>query len=119
MQSIPLLTLTRVAGEELTAHRFVDVAGEVPDPGDDALGVTRSDAADATPTPVDVLGTTIVEAGEAIAAGDHIAVGSDGKAAVYADGDVCVGLALQAASGDGVLFEMLLIKSPPLQVIPE
>lgn len=116
-QSLALLTLTITATAALTANRFATVAGAVPDAGDAALGVSRSDAAIGEKAPVDVAGTAVVEAGEAIAAGDYIAVGANGKAAVYADGDVCVGQALEAASGDGIKFEMLLIKSPPLQVI--
>lgn len=116
-QSISLLALTVTATAALTAHRFVTSAGAVPSAGAAALGVSRSDAAQGDRAPVDVIGTAIVEAGEAISAGAYIAVGSNGKAAVYEDGDVCVGQALEAASGDGVRFEMLLIQSPPLQVI--
>lgn len=118
-QSISLLTLTVAATAALAADRFVTVAGGYPTAGGVPLGVTRSSSGAAGDLlPVDVMGTAIVEAGAAIALGDTLMVGTDGKAITHdGDGDKhAVGRALQVAAGDGSLIEVLLIPSAGLLV---
>lgn len=57
-------------------------------------------------------GVSKVKAGAAITAGDDISVGSSGKAATSTSGDIVVGRALTAASGDGAIFSMLIVRAP-------
>ena len=61
-QSTPILTLSVVALAALNADRFVTATGAVPAAGASAHGVGRAAAATGQRTPVDVLGTTVVEA---------------------------------------------------------
>lgn len=103
-----LLTLSIVAAAALTANRFVTAAGAVPAANANAVGATRTGASAGDLVPVDVLGTTMVEAGAAISAGAALASTSDGRAATYASG-VAVARALTAASAAGQLVEVLLI----------
>jgi hypothetical protein len=58
---------------------------------------------------VDVLGTTVVEAGAAINAGATVKSNAAGKAITWASSGAKVGLALGAAGADGDLIEILLI----------
>lgn len=111
-QSISLLTLTVAAAGALAADRFVTHAGAYPAAGGLPLGVTRTSAGAAGDLlPVDVLGTAIVEAGAAIAVGAAVMVGTTGKAITHdGDGDkFAVARALEAATADGNLIEVLLL----------
>ncbi len=104
-----LLTLTVTAAAALSAHRFVTATGAVPSANGNTLGVTRSPAGAAGDlVPVDAVGTTMVEASAAISAGAAVATTSDGRAVTFSTG-VVAGRALTAASGAGVLIEVLLI----------
>lgn len=116
MQKMPVLTITRVAAAAVAAHRFVDFDGTQCDAAaSKPLGVSayKADAA-GQDLAVDVLGTTKVEAGAAIALGakgltpvmtaiDGRAVAHDGLAA-----SVVAGYALQAAGAAGNVIEVLL-----------
>lgn len=53
-------------------------------------------------------GVSKVEAGEAIDAGDFIASNATGEAKTATTGDIVLGRALTAASGDGVIFSMIV-----------
>lgn len=107
--NIATLTLTVQAGGALTANRFVTGAGAAPSAAGRALGVTRTGATTAGDlVPVDVLGTTQVEASAAISADAAIATTNDGRAVTHSTG-VVVGRALGAAAGAGSLVEVLLI----------
>lgn len=106
--SISLLSLTVTAAAALTEHRFVTTAGAVPAAGANTLGVTQTDAASGAGVAVDVLGTTLVEASAAIAAGAAIETTATGTAVTKTTGWV-VGRALSAASAAGELIEVLLI----------
>lgn len=107
-QSIPCLTLTVTASVALTADRFVAHGGGLPGAGGNTLGVARSDAAAGAAAPVDVLGTGVVEASAAIAAGAKIEALADGRAVTQSSG-VTVARALQAATAAGQRIEVLLI----------
>lgn len=114
-QSIPLLSLPVAAAAALAGHRFVTVGGAYPAAAGPAFGVTRSPA-DATGdlTPVDVIGTTVVEAGEAIPAGSYIEVGANGVAMELDDGVPVAITAPGASAADaGAHLEVLLLLSAP------
>lgn len=109
-QNVALLTLSVLATADLTNNRFVSPTGGVAAAGGNAYGVTRSDAAIGQLAPVDVLGTTQVTAGAAIAAGAALEVGVDGKA-VTADAGKVVARAAPGATAvaDGDVLEVILI----------
>lgn len=114
MQKTPILTLSRVAGAAVAAHRFVDFDGTQCDvAGDKPMGVSqyKADAAGQA-FGVDVQGTTIVEAGAAIALGAKaltpVKTDADGRAIAQAGVGEIAGYALQAASGAGAQIEVLL-----------
>lgn len=109
-QSIALLTLSVVAAEALLAHRFVAPGGTQAGAGVNTLGVAPDAAALGDTAAVEVLGTTIVEAGAAIAADAVIQADADGRA-ITKDAGVTVARmapgAVAAAAGD--LVEVILI----------
>lgn len=109
-QSSPLLTLTVVAAGVIAADRFVTPAGAQAGADANTLGVARSAAAAAgDKVPVDVLGTSVVEAGAAIAAGASIKSDASGRAITWASAGARIAIALQAAGGAGEFIEVLLI----------
>ncbi|GAB7082292.1 capsid cement protein [Megalodesulfovibrio paquesii] len=109
MQSRPILTLPLTASGAVTAHRFVTATGaQVAAAGAAALGVARSDAATGELFPCDALGTGIVEAGGAIAAGVALKAGADGRALTH-DTGVKVAISMQAATAAGQKIEVLLL----------
>ena len=108
-QSLSLLTLTVTAAGPLAAGRFVTPLGAQAAAGDYALGVARSAAAPGDPTPVDVIGTALVEAGAAVARGDTLKAGAQGRGIPWATSGAKIGLALQAAAGAGQTLEALLL----------
>lgn len=105
---ISLLTLTLIAVAVLTEHRFVTAGGAVPGAGANALGVVNNNAAIGEKVAADVLGTTLVEASAAIAAGAAIETTATGTAVTKSAG-VTLGRALSAATAAGQLIEVLLI----------
>ena len=109
-QSISLLALTVTAAGAIAADRFVTPAGAQAGADVNTLGVARTAAAAAgDKIPVDVLGTTIVEAGAPIAAGATLKSDADGKAITWAAAGAKVAIALEAATGAGQFIEVLLI----------
>jgi len=110
--SIALLTLTVAAAAALSQRRFVTTGGAVPSAGAACVGVTRTSAAAAGDlVPVDVMGTTIVETGAAIAAGAAIECDSSGRAITRASGVTLARMApgQAAATGAGQFVEVVLI----------
>lgn len=109
-QKISLLALTANANGAITALRFVGHDGAVATAAGNALGVACTAAADGEDFPVDVIGTTVVEAGAAIAEGAEIEVGANGKAVTQSAGVTVARMAPgSSASADGDLVEVLLI----------
>lgn len=112
-QKIVLLALTATAVGAVSAHRFVDYDGaQVDTEGAKALGVSVSDAKDGDDLAVDVIGTTVVESGGAIAAGDELVAAADARAIVNpaVGGEVVAAHALDAAGGAGEFIEVLLVR---------
>lgn len=58
--------------------------------------------------PVNKQGTVVAIASEAIAVGDDVYSAADGKCSTTATNAVFIGRAKSAASGDGVLFELIV-----------
>jgi len=110
-QSLPILTFTDIATTAIAANTFVGWTGATAAAGDKVKGVSRSDAAIGQPFPTDVLGTSIVIAGAAFAAGDALEVGTAGAAIKNAGTNPVVGHALQAANGAGDLIEVFILSA--------
>lgn len=108
-QNTSLLTLTATASGAVAANRFVTPTGAQAGADANTLGASRAAAASGEKLSVDALGTAVVEAGAAVSAGDTVKSDANGKAITWATSGAKVGVALQAASGDGVLIEVLLI----------
>lgn len=108
-QSIPLLTLTLLAGAVVAANRFVTSARIQTVADGNAIGVSRAAAASGAQMPVDVIGTTTVEAGAAFAAGATLKSDIDGKAITWVTAGGRLAVALEAAGAPGDLVEVLLI----------
>lgn len=113
MQKIPILTLSSVAIVAVAQYRFCDFEGSQCDvAGAKPMGVSVNPAAIGDAFPVDVLGTTKVEAGAAIALGAKgltpIKTDADGKAIAQGGAGEIAGYALQAAGAAGAIIEVLL-----------
>lgn len=108
-QNTPILTLTAAATGTIAANRFVTPAGAQAGADANTLGVSRLAAVSGDKIPVDVLGTTTVEAGAAVSAGATVKADSSGRAITWATSGAKVGLALEAAGAAGAMIEVLLI----------
>lgn len=104
-------TLTIVATAALTQYRGVTTAGAVPGAGAASAGIARTGASIGDPCPVDVLGTTIAEAGAAIAAGAALEMDASGRVITLSAGTKVGRMApgQAAAGGAGALVEIVLI----------
>lgn len=114
--NISTLTLTVVANAAVSAERFVTQSGGYPTAGGVAFGVTRTSAAQAGDLlPVDVQGTSIVEAGAAITVDAALMVDAQGRVVPLTVGSKSpVARALGAAAGAGERIEVLLVPSAGL-----
>lgn len=109
-QSTPILTLSVTATAALTADRFVTPAGAVPAAGTTCLGVGRSTVAIGARQPVDVLGTSVVETGAAIAANALVEADASGRAVTFNAGTVLARLAPgEVATAAGQFVEVILL----------
>jgi hypothetical protein len=100
--SIPLLSITQRAADELSAGRFVTPAGA------HTLGVARTDALSGDDVTIDVLGIVPAEAGAAVDAGDPVQTDGSGRAVPQTAGPI-VGRARGTAVAAGDMIEILLI----------
>lgn len=105
---LAILALSIAATATVVANRFVTVAGAQAGAAANTLGVANYGVATGEIFPVSVMGTAMVEAGAVIALGAAIETDAAGKAVTKSAGPT-VGRALQAASGDGKLIQVLLI----------
>lgn len=108
-QSIPILTLTQRLTGTVAQSRFVSPAGAQVVADANALGVTRLAGVSGDDVPLDVLGTTIVEAGAAVAAGATLKSDATGRGITWVTAGARLGIALQAAAGAGEFIEVMLI----------
>jgi hypothetical protein len=108
-QNISLLSLPLTLTGTVAANRFVTPAGAQAGADANTLGVARSAGVSGEKVTVDVIGTAIVEAGAAIAAGATLETDASGRGVTWATSGGKVAIALQAASGAGVMIEVLLL----------
>lgn len=108
--SISLLALTVLASGAVSARRFVTPTGAQAGAAANTLGVARTDAADGEAFPVDIAGTTVVEAGGPIAAGSAVQTDAQGRAVVHDAGPKVARLAPRESAGAaGDFVEVILI----------
>jgi len=103
-----ILALTVILTAAVSQYRFINIGGAQSTAAAESLGVSRTDGEIGDAIAADVIGTTAVTAGAAIAKGAAIEVGADGKAVTKAAG-VTVARAMEAAAVDGDLIEVTLI----------
>lgn len=106
--STPLLTLPVTAAAALLANRAVTGVGTVPAAGGRCLGFTRTAAAIGERVPVDVDGTTLAEAGAAIAIDQSLELDAQGRIVPLVSGKP-IARALSAATAAGQIVEVLVI----------
>lgn len=105
---VALLTSSFAATAAVLPARFIGVDGQHADAGTNAIGVARSEGDVGDQVPLDVLGTTLVEAGAVIGDWDLVEVGADGKAVPH-DAGKAVGRVQGDGGIAGALLEVLLI----------
>ncbi|HEY0064719.1 MAG TPA: capsid cement protein [Telluria sp.] len=106
--AIKLLTLSVMAAVAVVANRAITAAGAIPAAGARCAGFTDFPAAAGERVSYAALGTTVAEAGAAIAVGAAVEVDVLGRVITKAAG-VTVGHALKAAGAAGQKIEILLI----------
>lgn len=99
-QNIAILTLTLVATAVVRACRFTTFAGAESGANGDIFGVSQSAAAIGEAYAVDCIGTALVEAGAAFAAGDYLASDSQGRAIKASAGGITTAVVAGAAAGN-------------------
>lgn len=110
-QAIGILPLTVLLTGTVAESRFVTVAGAQAGADANTLGVARSAGVSGDRITVDVLGTAVVEAGAAIAAGATLETDASGRAVTWATSGPKVGIALEAAGAAGQFIEVLLVQN--------
>lgn len=105
-----VFTRSQTASGALVGKRFVGVSGAQAGAGEQPQGVALFDTDDGREASVIALGTAIVEAGAAVAAGAFVESDANGKAIAHKNG-YPAGLALEAAAQDGDEIEVLVM--PP------
>ena len=110
LQSSPLLTLPVLLTAAVAAQRFVTPTGAQAGAAANALGVSRTAGAIGERVPVDAIGTTVVQAGAAVAVGATIQSDANGKAITWASG-ARLAFALEAATAADQFIEVLLIQN--------
>jgi len=108
-QFVSILTLSLALTGIVAPSRFVTPAGAQAGADANALGVARTGGISGDLVPVDVLGTSLVEAGAAVSAGDTVKADASGRAVTWATSGARIGIALGDASAAGDLIEVLLI----------
>lgn len=107
-----LLVSSVLAGAALSQYRAVTEAGAVPAAAARCFGFTETAAASGERVPVAVMGTTIAEAGAAIAANAAVELDASGRVVTRSAG-VTVGRLMPGytAGAAGDLVEIMLLPS--------
>ena len=105
---IQVLVLSVIASQDVEAHRAIDQDGSYTALGGSSFGVSDTRAYAGDQLALDVLGTSILEAGAAITKGDLLQVGANGKYVTKTTGQT-VARAMADAAADGSVFEALLL----------
>lgn len=109
MQKTPIFTFSALALAAVSAGRFIGLGtGAHCAAGAKALGVSQYPAAIGEAFAIDVHGTSIVEAGGAIAAWGPIKSDANGKAIAQGGTGEILGYAVTAAAADGQKIEAIL-----------
>lgn len=108
-QFVPKLPLSLFLSGAVVAGRFVTPLGAQTGADGNALGVARTSGDAGECITVDCLGTALVEAGAAVAAGATIKADAAGRAIEWDTSGARLGIARQAASAAGELIEVFLI----------
>lgn len=109
MQKHSIFSMTALLTAAVSAARFVGLGtGAHCAAGAKALGVSQYAGAIGDAIAVDVAGTTIVEAGGAIAAWGPVKSDANGKAIAQGGTGEILGYAVTAATADGQKIEVLL-----------
>ena len=109
-QALTLMALSITASGAIGEYRFVTPACAQAGAAGNTLGVARMAAADKDVIPVDVIGTAIVEAGAAIAAGAALETDASGRAVTKSSGPTVARMTPgQVATAAGQFVEVLLI----------
>jgi hypothetical protein len=103
-----ILTLSVVATAALIQNRAVTGTGAIPAAGARCLGFADVNAAIGERVSVNAMGTTVAEAGAAVAVDALVEVDAQGRV-VTKNAGVAVGRALAAATAAGQQIEILLI----------
>lgn len=114
-QYTPVLSITRTAQGTIAANRLVShtsVAGVTQAVADAVcLGVTRTAGVASDQLTIDVVGTTLIEAGAAVLAGAVLKSDASGRAITWATSGAKVGVALGSAAQAGDIIEVLLLSN--------
>ena len=106
----PILTETVTAASAIAAQRFVSPALAQTGAAGNAYGVSRYAGVAGDKIPVDLMGTTVVEAGAAISAGALVESDASGRAVTHSAGVILGRLAPgdAGASAAGQFVEVIL-----------
>lgn len=109
MQKTSIFSMTAIATAAVSEHRFVGMLTGAPcAAGAKAQGVAQYDAAIGEAFAVDVLGTTIVDSGAAVAAGVAVKSDASGRAIAQGGAGEILGYAVTAAGAADQQIEVLL-----------
>lgn len=109
MQKCVVFSMTVIAAAAVIANRFVGMlTGAHCAAAAKAQGVSQYDAPIGEAFAVDVLGTTIVESGAAVAAGVAVKSDATGRAIAQAGAGEILGYSVNAATAAGQKIEVLL-----------
>lgn len=100
------LTTTIMAAMAISALHFVSFDGKMATAGSKAAGICEADTDAGEACPVNVNGVLLITAGGAIAVGQEVEVGADGKAVALASGK-SNGYALDPATHDGEVIRIV------------
>lgn len=110
-QSISVLVLTFRASGTVLRRRAIGFNGaQATAAGQKVMGVSPRDASDGDYSDATVIGTTVIDAGGAFAAGDSLVVDSQGRAVIATGtaGEFVFADALEASGGVNSPVEVLL-----------
>lgn len=110
-QAISLLSLALTLTGTVAANRFVTPAGALAGADANTLGAARTGGVATDKVTVDIIGTAVIEAGAAVAAGATVKSDSTGRAITWVTSGAKVGLALEAATAAGQFIEVLLVQN--------
>ena len=105
--NLAIFTLTVAATAAVATNRFVTSLGAYPAAAAKGLGVARTGGAVGELLAIDILGTSIAEAGGAFAKDAALELDATGRVVVKAAG-VAVARALEASAAAGAFVEVLL-----------